>query len=426
MIALILFGTFVIMLALNVPIAVSLGLSSLLALLADGMPISMLPTTYWANTGKFVLLAIPFFILGGNIMGRGGISGRLITLAQSLVGHRRGGMAAVCVICSCFFAAISGSGPATVAALGAIIIPAMIEAGYEDADSSALMAVSGTIGLIIPPSILFVVYGSITGVSISELFMGGMVPGIVMGLCLIAGCLFKNRHRKLKTLPKATAAERWKAFKDAFWGLMMPVIILGGIYGGIFTPTEAAAVSAVYGLVVAIFIYRALTFRDFVDLLVESMKQTASVMFITACAGLFAWVLTYKGYAAMAANAMIELSGGNLVILLIMVNIILLIAGCLMDGASACYIFVPIIAAAGTALGYDPVALGVVCVMNLAIGNSTPPVGVCLYVACNVGKVNMKQISKAALPYILASIVALLLITYIPQITLWLPSHMAS
>ena len=410
------------MLLSNVSIAVALGLSSILALLTSGMSLSMVPANYYASSSKFVLLAIPFFILGGNIMARAGISTRLIRMARSFVGHMRGGMAIVCVITSCFFAAISGSGPATVAALGMIVIPAMVEQGYESADSSALMSVSGTIGLIIPPSILFVVYGSITGTSVTKLFTGGIVPGVIMGAFLIIMCFTKNRNTLLKTLPRANWAERWASFKDAFWGLMMPVIILGGIYGGIFTPTEAAAVSAVYGLLVGIFIYRSITPKVFMEIITESVKQTASVMFITAAASLFAWVITIKGYASAATNLLITMSGGNLVVFLIIINIILLIAGCFLDGTSACYIFVPIIFAAATQLGYDPVALGVLCVMNLAIGNTTPPVGVCLYVACGVGKVSLKDISKHAAPYILAAVLALLLITYVPQITLFLPN----
>ena len=420
----VLFGSFAVMLLCNVSIAVALGLSSTLALLASGMSISMVPTNYFASSSKFVLLAIPYFILGGNIMAKAGISTRLIALARSLVGHIRGGLAIVCVIASCFFAAISGSGPATVAALGAIIIPAMVEQGYKDSDSSALMSVSGTIGLIIPPSILFVVYGSITGASVTKLFMGGIIPGLIMGLLLIITCFIKNRKTVLKTLPKASWGERWVAFKDAFWGLMMPVIILGGIYGGFFTPTEAAAVSAVYGLLVGIFIYRSITLQVFKEIVMDSIKQTASVMFITACASLFAWVITVKGYAAAASNMLIAASGGNIFILLVIINIILLIAGCFLDGTSACYIFVPIIYAAATQLGYNPVALGVLCVMNLAIGNSTPPVGVCLYVGCSVGHVSLKDISKSAAPYILASIVALFIITYFPGISLLLAGGM--
>ena len=421
--ALILFGSFAVMLIFNVSIAVALILSSVLTLVVTDMSLAMVPANYFASSSKFVLLAIPFFILGGNIMAKAGISERLINLARSCVGHIRGGLAIVCVVASCFFAAISGSGPATVAALGAIIIPAMVKQGFSSPDSSALMSVSGTIGLIIPPSILFVVYGSITGASITKLFMGGIIPGLIMGGLLIIACFIKNRHTPLLTLSKASWGERWYAFKDAFWGLMMPVIILGGIYGGIFTPTEAAAVSAVYGIIVGIFVYHSITPAVFMDIMKESVKQTASVMFITAAASLFAWVITVEGFAATATDMLIDISGGQLFVFLLIINIILLIAGCFLDGTSACYIFVPIIFAAATRLGYDPVALGVLCVMNLAIGNATPPVGVCLFVGCSVGKVTLKDISKAAAPYILASIVALLVITYFPQISMLLPNQ---
>lgn len=418
--ALVLFGAFFLLLLLNVPIAVSLGLSSIATLLMFDLPFSMIPVNFYAGSSKIVLLAIPFFILGGNIMGKSGISMKLVRFAQSLVGHIRGGLAIIAVITTCFFAAISGSGPATVAALGTILIPAMIEVGYKRDDSTALLSVAGVIGLIIPPSILFVIYGSITGVSITSLFMAGIIPGLIMGLFLIVTTLFINRKRPLAKLEKATSKERWMAFKDAFWGLLMPVIILGGIYGGVFTPTEAAAVSAVYGLLVGIFIYKSINMKVFQEILVDSVKQTASVMFITATASLFAWVITVEGIAETATNALLSLSGGSLTVLMLMINLILLIAGMFLDGASSCYIIVPIVAAAATRLGYDPIALGVVTVMNLAIGNATPPVGVCLYVGCSIGKVSLKEISISAAPYIIASILALLAITFLPQIALLL------
>lgn len=424
MVGFVLFGSLTAMLVCNVSIAVAMGISSVLALLVSGMSLSMIPANYYAASSKFVLLAIPFFILGGNIMAKADISVRLIRLARSFVGHIRGGLAIVCVVAACFFAAISGSGPATVAALGAIIIPAMVDQGYGGDDSSALISVAGTIGLIIPPSILFVIYGSITGASVTKLFMGGIIPGVIMGALLIGACFVRNRRTLLKTLPKTSWRERWIAFKDAFWGLMMPVIILGGIYGGFFTPTEAAAVSAVYGLLVAVFVYHSINFEIFMDIIRESVKQTASVMFITASVGLFAWVITIRGYATAAANMLIAASGGNLIVFLIIINIILLIAGCFLDGTSACYILVPIIFAAATRLGYNPIALGVVCVMNLAIGNATPPVGVCLYVGCSIGRVTLKDISRAAAPYIFAAIVALIIVTYFPGVSMLLPNMM--
>jgi C4-dicarboxylate transporter DctM subunit len=423
-IALALFGSFIIMLIINVPIGVALGLSSVLALMVDGLPLSMVSLNYYAASSKFVMLAIPFFILGGNILVKAGISTRIIALARSLVGHMHGGMGVVCVVSTCFFAAISGSAAATVAALGMIIIPAMIETGYGREDSSALMSVAGCMGLVIPPSILFVVFGSITGVSITRLFIAGVIPGLLMGASLLLACLIKNRKTPLTLLPKASAKERWKTFKDAIWGLLMPFIILGGIYGGVFTPTEAAVVAAVYGLFVAVFIYRSLTWKIMYEVLVDSSKQTAMVMFITAAASVFAVVITLNGYAAAASNLLIELSGGNLVVLLMIINVLLLVAGTVIDGASACLLFAPIVYPAAVKLGYDPIAVGVVVVMNLAISNATPPVAVCLAVGCSIGKVSLYDISKAALPYLAAVIITLILITYLPQIYMFLPNMM--
>lgn len=424
MVATALFGSFLLMLIIGVPIAVTIGLSSVLGLVASGLPLSMVPVNYYAASSKFVLLAIPFFILGGNIMGKAGISNRLIDFAQTFVGHRKGGLAAVCVISACFFAAISGSAPATVAALAPLIIPAMIDVGYDRADATALISVAGVIGLIIPPSILFVVYGSITGVSISKLFMSGFFPGIIMGSLLILTNFYLNRNTPLKLVPKASVKERWVAFKEAIWAILMPVIILGGIFSGVFTPTEAAAVSAVYGLVVGVFVYRSITLKLLYEIVIESAKQTATVMFVTAAASLLAWVVTVEGYAQVAVDFLIAVSGSNLTILLIMINIILLIAGCLIDGTSNMYLFVPIIFAAAVELGYDPIALGTLATMNLAIGNATPPVGVCLYVGCSVGNVTLKEISVKALPYIVVSIIALFIITFFPQISLFLPNKL--
>jgi tripartite ATP-independent transporter DctM subunit len=419
----VLFLSFIVLLLLNVPIALGLGLSSLAAMAMSGTPLDMLPMQIYAATGKFTLLAIPFFILAGNIMEKAGISEKLINLANKFVGHKKGGLAIVCVITSCFFAAISGSGPATVAALGVIIIPAMINAGYGKGMSSALMATSGAIGIIIPPSIAFVVYGAVAEVSIGKIFIAGIVPGLLMGACLIVVSLILSSKLDVEMQVKASSEEKWSAFKDAIWGLMMPAIILGGIYGGIFTPTEAAAVSAVYGLLVGIFVYRKIKWKEFHMLLVQSSVQSATVMLIVACASLFAWFCQTEGIAEMAQELLLNISGSKIVFLLI-INIILIIAGCFIDAVSALYIFIPIMLPVALELGYDPIALGVLMTMNLAIGQVTPPVGVNLYVACGISNISLKEISRAVLPFVLASILALFAITYFPQITLLLPNIM--
>ena len=420
----ILLGVFVVLLICGAPIAVCLGMSSVAAMLVQGAgkPIvavmSVLPRICSASSSKFVLLAIPFFIISGNVMEKAGISGRLINLAEKCLGHIKGGMAMVCIVVSCFFAAISGSGPATVAALGLIMIPALVKAGYPAAFSCALMAAGGAIGVVIPPSITFVVYGSIADASITSLFKAGMVPGLLMGAGLIITALVIGRICDLKVSPKASGAERLAAFKDAVPGLLMPVIILGGIYGGIFTPTEAAAVSVFYGLFVGFVIYKDLNLNKLSDIMVDSCSTTATVMFITMGASLFAYVLTRARLDEAIENVMLNVTGGSVVIFFIIVNIVLLIAGCFLDSTSALYIFTPLFAPVALQLGIDPIHLGVVMIVNLAIGLFTPPVGVNLYVACGIGKISIEDISKGIIPCLVAMLIILLLITYIPAISL--------
>lgn len=423
MTASVLFILFALLLILGAPIAICLGVSSVAAMLVQGAgrPIvtimSGLPQLFAAATSKFVLLAIPFFILAGNIMEKAQISKKLIRLAEACVGHTKGGLAIVCVIVSCFFAAISGSGPATVAALGLVMIPGMIRSGYSPAFSAALMGCAGAIGVIIPPSITFVVYGSIADTSIGDLFKAGVVPGLIMGAALIIAALLVGRKTELKSLPKASWRERWEAFKDAFWGLLMPVIILGGIYGGIFTPTEAAAVAVVYGLIVGLFLYKTIKIKDLYALIIDSASTTATVMFITASASLFAYVLTRARLDVAISSGLINLSGGSTFVFFLIVNVILLIAGCFLDSTSALYIFTPLFVPVAQALGIDMIHLGVVMIVNLAIGLFTPPVGVNLYVACGVAKVDLKQISISVIPLLVAAILVLLLITYIPSLS---------
>lgn len=421
MTALILFGVFFLLLFMNMPIAFALGISSLATLMYEGLPLLPVASNLYAATSKFVLLAIPFFILGGNVMDKSGISGQLIDFARTLVGHRRSGMALVTVIVACFFAAISGSGPATVAALGMILIPAMTNVGYDKSDSAALVSASGAIGIIIPPSITFVIYGSITGKSVGELFASGIIPGILMGVLLILAMMFTYRGRELKLLPRATGRERLRAFVKAIPGLLMPVIILGGIYGGFFTPTEAAAVAAIYGIIVG-FITRRLKLRDLWDLLVDSVSQTAVVMLIVGTASLFSYALTLTGIASDASSALIDISDGNKYIFLLIVNVILLIAGCFIDANSAMYIIVPILTPVAAALNIDLIHLGCIMVFNLAVGLVTPPVGVNLYVGCGIANIKLKSICKSVMPLIVAAIIALLLVTYLEPISMLLPN----
>lgn len=424
--ALVLFVVFAVLLLLGTPIAVCLGVSSILAMLVlgAGRPVSVVlgtvPQLVSAATSKSVLLAIPFFILGGNIMEKSGISGKLISLAEACVGHLKGGVAMVCVIVACFFAAISGSGPATVAALGLILIPAMVKVGYDAPFAAALMATAGAIGVIIPPSITFVVYGSISDTSIGSLFISGVIPGLLMGLALIIITLWLGRKSDLKRLPRATGRQRWIAFKDAFWGLLMPVIILGGIYGGIFTPTEAAAVSAVYGLVIGIFVYKTLKIKQLKKILIDTASTTATVMFITAAATLFAYVLTRARIDVAISSMLTDIAGGNQIIFLLIVNVVLLIAGCFLDSTSALYIFTPLFVPVAQALGMNLIHFGTIMIVNLAIGLVTPPVGVNLYVACGIADTSLKKISASVIPLLVAALIVLLLVTYVPSLSMCL------
>ena len=404
----ILFGTFFVLVFLNVPIAVSLGLSTLIGLFASGVDFSMFPSIMYSSIGKFALLAIPFFILAGTIMEYAGISKRLIRFAQVCVGHTKSGLILVVVIVACFFAAISGSGPATVAALGSILIPAMTEAGYDKGVGTA-----------------FVVYASIANVSVGKLFAGGFIPGILVGVAYVLAAKWSSRNNKnIIQQPKASARERWNAFKDAVWGLLMPVIILGGIYGGIFTPTEAAGVAVIYGLIVGIFIYREIKIKDLWKLFVDSAISSATVMYIVACAAVFAWLLTTSHIASDMSAGLLAVSSNKYVILAL-TNIIFLIAGCFLDANSAFYILIPIMLPVMNAIGVDPIHFGVFVTVNMAIGLITPPVGINLYVGCNIADLPVAELCKKIIPFLVAGIIALILITYIPAITMVLPNMVA-
>ena len=432
MISAVLFISFFIFLIMGIPIGICLGLSSVCAILYSGTSLTIVATNMYSGISKFLLLAIPFFVLSGNIMAKAGISKRLIKFVDACVGHKRGGLAIVCVIVACFFGALSGSVPATVAALGSVLIPAMIEqGGFSAPFSAALMATASSIAIVIPPSIAFVVYASITGVSIADMFTAGIIPGILMGVALVVVVIIEARKKNIQSShQRASMKERVAAFKDAFWGLLMPVIILGGIYGGIFTPTEAAAVSVVYGLFVGMVIYKEVKLNDLWDILIDSGKTTGGIMLIVACASLFSYVCTTFGIAQAASDLLGSIAHNQFTFLLI-VNIIFLIAGCFIDANSAMYIFIPIMLPVCKQLGYDLVAFGLVATVNLAIGQVTPPVGVNLVVAIAVKlkkgmeEVDLPKISRAVVPMLISCVAVLMAITYVPSISTFLPKAMA-
>ncbi|MDI7246843.1 MAG: TRAP transporter large permease [Bacillota bacterium] len=416
----VLLGLFLILLVARVPIAVALGIAGMAVVYFSGLGSAMFAPVFFANISKFSLLAIPFFILAGVIMGRAKISDKIIRLISLLVGPIRGGLAVVTVMTALFWGAVSGSGPATVAALGTILIPGMVKEGYDKGFAAALMSASAGLAIIIPPSIAFIVYGVITGASIGKLFIAGIVPGVVVGVFLIIAAFLISIARDYRGGAFGKLAEVWRAFKDAFWGLIAPLIILGGIYGGIFTPTEAAAVAVVYGLFVGFVIYRTLALKDLYGLLVESCVSSAVVMLVVSLAGIFGWAMTTLGVVERVSQAAIAASSSPYLVLLI-INVILLIAGMLLDAISIYYILTPLLMPIMAHFGWDPVWFGVVMCVNLAVGQITPPVAVNLYVGANIAGISMDEISRAVVPFVIAAVGALLIITYVPVLSTWLP-----
>ncbi|MGM9949320.1 MAG: TRAP transporter large permease [Lysinibacillus sp.] len=435
MTALILFGVFILLVMLRTPIAIALGVSSMVVLFLDNGAGSfeVLTDIMYTSVAKFTLLAIPFFILAGVIMEHIGISKRLIDFAQSLVGHRKSGIALVTVIVAIFFAAISGSGPATVAAIGGILIPAMVKNGYRRETAGGLVASAGAIGIIIPPSIAFIIFALVAGsqmpITINRLFMAGIIPGILVGVALYMAALYVRARdiRKGLFVPaeaaafrKHTGKERWDAFLKALPGLMIPIIILGGIYGGIFTPTESAVVAVVYSLIVGLVISPKGYLRKLSVVFREASVQTAVVMLIVSAASVFAYIVTTEQIAQTISDAIMGITDNKIMILLL-INVVLLIAGAFIDAISAYYIFVPILLPIMTMLEVDPTVFGVFMTINLAIGLFTPPVGLNLYVAAGYSKSNIMEISRGTMPFIAAAIIVLLLVTYIPAISTFLP-----
>ena len=420
-----LFGSFGVLLFLNFPIAVALGISSVLSIVAfDLAPLQLVPQQLFSATDSWTLLAVPFFILAGNLLAKTAISERLIRLATVVVGQFPAGLAMVAVIVSIFFAGISGSGPADTAALGAILIPGMVKAGYDRRSAAALMAAGGGIGIIIPPSIALLIYGVVANASVSKLFIAGILPGVLVGLSLfVVSYLLFGRDPGIRPERRGSLREIASALKDAFWGLMAPLIILGGIYGGVFTATEAATVAVVYGAIVGFFVHRDLKVSDLPEILVDTGVTTGVVMLLVCTASVFAWVLNTSGTAAAAASGLMRLASGKVVGLLL-INGILILAGCFMDAISIFYVFLPILLPVVKALGIDLVHFGVIMTVNMAIGQITPPVGVNLFVACGIARIQMKEISRAVLPMVAAQSAALLVISFWPGLSLYLTRYM--
>ncbi|MGX9933825.1 TRAP transporter large permease [Advenella kashmirensis] len=406
---------------MGTPVAVALGLSSLLTILFFGTDsLASLSLKMYETSEHFTLMAIPFFVLAGSFMTTGGVAKRMIRFAVATVGHFHGGLAIASVMACCLFAAVSGSSPATVVAVGSIVIAGMVRSGYPKSFAAGVVCNAGTLGILIPPSIVMVVYGAATETSVGALFMAGVIPGISLGILLMIAIYIVARIKNYPRQPRASAQEVLAAGRDSIWGLALIFIILGGIYGGVFTPTEAAAVAAVYAFLVAVFVYRDIGFRQVPDVLIDAAKVTIMLMFIIVNALLFAHVLTTERIPQIIAEQIIawDMQAWQF---LIVVNILLLVAGMFMEPTGIILILAPILFPIATQLGIDPVHLGIIMVVNLEIGMVTPPIGLNLFVTAGITKMSIGQVVRAASPWLILLLAFLVIITYVPAITLWLP-----
>lgn len=414
-----------IFLILNMPVGLAIGLSTFAALLTgESLSLNSLAQQMVISCDSFPILAVPLFILAGDLMGAGGVSRRILNVCNVFFGRITGGLAIVTVLVCMFFAAVSGSGPATVAAVGSMVIPTMIELGYKRSFVLALVATAGTIGVIIPPSIPMVLYGVSTGTSVTSLFMGGFFPGFLIGgaLMLYSYIYCKVKGYKGHSEP-FSGKKAWDAVWEAKWALINPIIILGGIYAGIFTPTEAAAIAALYAFICGAFIHRELDAKGMFKAIATSCCTTGTVMVILACATGFSKVLTVEQVPQLVTQALLEITDSK-IILLILISIMLLIVGCFMDQTPAILILAPILLPVAVSLGLDPVHFGLIMVANLAIGFITPPLGMALFVAARISNTKLEVVLKGIVPFIFLTIGTLTLITFIPQITMFLPNLM--
>ena len=423
MVAAVLFIALVVTLVLNMPVGIAIGVSSLCAILADGRISSLyIVQQLVTSADSFPLMAIPFFILAGELMGAGGVSKRLLNVCNVFLGRFTGGLATVTIVLCMFFAAVSGSGPATVAAIGSMVIPTMLDKGYSKSFTLALIAAAGSIGVIIPPSIPMVIYGVSTSTSISSLFMAGFLPGILIGFSLIVvSYLYCKKQGWKGDERKYTAKEKLAAIWDAKWALLNPIIILGGIYAGIFTPTEAAAVAAVYAFICGAFIYREFNIKEMFATIGNACNTTGTTMVIIGCATAFTKILTIEKIPGAITNGIINFTD-NKILILLLINVLLLIVGCFMDTTPAMMVLAPILLPIAMQFGVDPIHFGIVMVVNLAIGFITPPLGINLFVASRVGRSDLETVCSGIIKFILVMVVDLLLITFIPAISMTLPN----
>jgi C4-dicarboxylate transporter DctM subunit len=416
-----LFVTLFLFMALGMPVAISLGLSSLLTILffADDS-LASLSIKLYETSEHYTLMSIPFFILAGTMMSTGGVAKRMVRFAIAAVGHLRGGLAIASVLACTLFAAVSGSSPATVVAIGSIVIAGMVRSGYPKEFAAGVICNAGTLGILSPPSIVMVVYASVTELSVGRMFMAGIIPGLLLAGMLAFAVWWRAGKLTLTRTERASRREVLVAFKDSVWGLALLAIIMGGIYGGVFTPTEAAAVAAVYATFIAVFVYRDIGVRQLPEVLMESGRTTVMLMFIVANALLFAHVLTTERIPQTIAEHIVAAGMAPWMFLLV-VNLILLVAGNFMEPTGIILILAPIFFPIATHLGIDPIHLGIIIVVNMEIGMITPPVGLNLFVTSGITGMSLVQVTRAALPWLAILLAFLMMITYMPQISLLLP-----
>ncbi|QEL65365.1 C4-dicarboxylate transport system permease, large subunit [Oryzomicrobium terrae] len=419
--AAIIFGLLLALMLTGMPISISLGLTVLTFLFTmTQVPIESVALKLFTGIEKFEIMAIPFFILAGNFLTHGGVARRMINFATSMVGHWHGGLGMAGVLACALFAAVSGSSPATVVAIGSILLPAMVKQGFPNRFGAGVITTSGALGILIPPSIVMVMYSVATNTSVGALFMAGVVPGLMLATFLGATTWYRAWKNGYPRMPKATWGQRGKALRDSIWGLLLIVVVMGGIYTGIFTPTEAAAMAAVYAFFVAVFVYRDMPLKKVPKVLMDSANMSAMLLYIITNAVLFSFIMTNENIPQFLAEWLLDKGLGQITFLLA-VNVLLLLAGNVMEPSSIVLIMAPILFPVAMKLGIDPIHLGILITVNMEVGMCHPPVGLNLYVASGITKMGITELTVAVWPWLLTMLVFLALVTYVPWISLWLP-----
>ena len=418
---LIIFGILTVLMLTGMPISIALGLTVLTFLFTlTQVPLESVALKLFTGIEKFEIMAIPFFILAGNFLTHGGVAKRMIRFASDMVGHFYGGLGLAGVVACALFAAVSGSSPATVVAIGSILLPAMVKAGFPNRFGAGIITTSGALGILIPPSIVIVMYSASTNTSVGALFKAGVIPGLILATMLGLTTWYLARKNDYPRLPKASFVQRMKSFKESIWGLMLIVVVMGGIYSGIFTPTEAAAISAVYAFIIAVFVYRDMGLKDVPRVLLSSANMSAMLLYIITNAVLFSFLMTHENIPQAMADWLLD-KGLGVITFLLFVNIILLVAGNFMEPSSIVLIFSPILFPVAMKLGIDPVHFGIMMVVNMEVGMCHPPVGLNLYVASGITKMGITELTIAVWPWLLTMLVFLIVVTYWPGLSLWLP-----